>query len=132
MGLRWCDVDFENKRAYVERTKNGEAFAMVLLPEIIEDLRRFMGPPEDLIFCGRRGDRPMNFEKAYHNALSNAGIKGACFHTLRHTHASWLAQRGASLLAIADSMGHKSMAMTKRYAHLAIHSRQELLERVFI
>ena len=40
------------------------------------------------------------------------------FHSLRHTHASWLALQGESLLTIAESLGHKTLAMVKRYAHL--------------
>lgn len=134
-GLRWEDIDLEAGRAFVQRTKNGEPFVMVLLPEVVEELRRFesRAKPEHLVFCSTIStNRPMNHTKAWKNALANAGIKGAvCFHTLRHTHASWLAKRGAPLLAIADSLGHKSLAMTKRYAHLCVDSRADLINRVF-
>lgn len=132
-GLRWKDVDLEAGRAYCQRTKNGEPFVIVLLPDVVAEMKRFLpgSNPEDLIFCGRRGDRPMDFTKAYGNALANARIEGACFHTLRHSHASWLAKRGAPLLAIADSLGHKSLAMTKRYSHLCVDSRAEMLSKMF-
>ena len=63
--------------------------------------------------------------------LADAGIEGVVFHTLRHTHASWLAQKGVPLLAIAESMNHKTLAMTKRYAHLCIDSRAQMLRQVF-
>ena len=133
MGLQWKDVDLLAGRAYCARTKNGEPFILVLMPDVIAELKRFQNKaqPGDLVFCGRRADKPMNFEKAWKNALANAGIEGACFHTLRHTHASWLAKRGAPLLAIADSLGHKSLAMTKRYSHLCVDTRAEMLSRVF-
>lgn len=133
MGLRWCDVDFEANRAFAQRTKNGEPFVLVLQEDDAKELKALRGTSasDDLIFCGRNPLKPMNFEKAYYNALTNAGIEGACFHTLRHTHASWLAKQGASLLAIADSMGHKSLAMTKRYSHLCVDTRAEMLKRVF-
>lgn len=132
-GLRWRNVDLDKGRAYIERTKNGESFTLVLLPEVIEELRRIKGrnQPGDLVFCGSDPGKPHRFEKAWKYALANAGIEGACFHTLRHTHASWLAQSGAPLLAIADSLGHKSLAMTKRYSHLCVDSRAEMLSRVF-
>lgn len=133
LALRWKDIDLKEGRATCPRTKNGEPFVLVLLPDVVAELKRFQtgSNPEDLIFCGRRGDKPINFEKAYYNALANAGIEGACFHTLRHSHASWLARRGAPLLAIADSLGHKSLAMTKRYSHLCVDSRAEMLSRMF-
>lgn len=133
MGLRWADVDLDGLRAFAERTKNGEPFVLVLQSDVAKELKALKGAAEDdeLIFCGRNPYKPMNFEKAYRNAMTNAGIDGACFHTLRHTHASWLARQGAPLLAIAESLGHKSLEMTKRYAHLCVDSRAEMLSRVF-
>jgi integrase len=53
------------------------------------------------------------------------------FHDLRHTCASLLAMNGASLLEIAEVLGHKSITMTQRYAHLCIGHKAKLTERVF-
>ena len=133
LGLRWQDIDLENGRAYVERTKNGEPFTLVLLDSLVADLKAMRGKAKDgdLVFCGRRPDRVAKFYAVWRATLATARIEGACFHTLRHTHASWLAQQGASLLAIADSMNHKSLAMTRRYSHLCVDSRAEMLTRVF-
>ena len=41
----------------------------------------------------------------------------------------YLAQNGASLLEIADVLGHKQIQMTKRYAHLAVSHKQRLIEK---
>jgi integrase len=40
------------------------------------------------------------------------------FHSLRHTFASWLALQGETILTIKELLGHKTLAMTQRYAHL--------------
>lgn len=41
------------------------------------------------------------------------------FHSLRHTFASWLVQKGVQLIVISNLLGHKGLQMTMRYAHLA-------------
>ncbi len=133
MDMRWGDIDLEKRRAYVKRTKNGEPFVMVLQSDVCDELTAIKGGSHDdeLVFHGRYKDRPKNFDKAWSTALRDARIEGACFHSLRHTHASWLAMQGVPILAIADSLGHKSLAMTKRYSHLCVDSRAEILEKIF-
>jgi integrase len=130
--LRWRDVDFEKGRALVERTKNDTPHTLVLVPEVLAELRRFSGKPDEFVFPSqKRSDRAFNWEKPYKLALEDAGIEGAVFHTLRHTHASWLASHGASLLQIAESMNHKSLRMAQRYAHLTVDNRAALVTKVF-
>ena len=134
LGLRWQDIDLDSGRAHIEQTKNGEPFTLVLLESIVAELKALRGKAKDtdLVFCGtRRPDRVAKFYAVWRATLATAKIEGACFHTLRHTHASWLAQQGASLLAIADSMNHKSLSMTRRYSHLCVDGRAEMLTRVF-
>ena len=60
-----------------------------------------------------------------------AKVEDFTFHCLRHTCASYLAQSGASLLEIADVLGHKQISVTKRYAHLCIDHKERLISRVF-
>jgi integrase len=56
---------------------------------------------------------------AYNNAVEAAQLDDATFHTLRHTFASWAVMRGGALKELQELLGHSSLAMTMRYAHLA-------------
>ena len=65
-------------------------------------------------------------------ALEAAGIRDFHFHDLRHTTASMLAAQGASLLEIADVLGHKTLAMVKRYSHLVVDHKAKVIEKMVV
>ena len=69
------------------------------------------------IFVSAETAKPLNYPKHWFT-VREAGIVDFHWHDLRHTCASYLAQNGATLLEIADVLGHKTMQMVKRYAHL--------------
>lgn len=139
-GLRWRDVNFELARAYVGRTKNGQPKTLPLTPAVVEELRRFyaedlrrfrIGTPDRHVFHSRvRPDGPYHFEQRWYQALKRAQVRSFRFHDLRHTCASYLAQQGASLLEIADVLGHRQLAMVQRYGHLTVDSKTALVKRV--
>ena len=56
--------------------------------------------------------------RAFQSACKKAGIKEFTFHDLRHTCASWLVQGDVHLLSVRDVLGHRTTAMTERYAHM--------------
>ena len=68
---------------------------------------------------GIEPQKPMDLRKAWEAALQQADIEDFTFHDLRHSAASYLAMNGASLNEIAEVLGHKTLAMVKRYAHLS-------------
>lgn len=53
-------------------------------------------------------------------------------HSLRHTHASWLAEAGLDILQIKEQLGHKHIEMTMCYAHLIPNIRHDLTMKLFL
>jgi integrase len=129
--LRWSDIDFDRRTAYVATTKNGQPKVLPLTDSVIKELQLFDSKDSSLIFASRiKYDVPYCFTKPWKRALKDGDIKDFRFHDLRHSCASYLAQSGASLLEIADVLGHKQISVTKRYAHLCIEHKSSLINRV--
>ncbi len=73
----------------------------------------------DLLFPGKvRDDAFIDLRTVFENAVTRAEIENFKWHNLRHTFASYLAMNGASLAELANALGHKTLAMVMRYAHL--------------
>ena len=131
LGLTWSDIDFERAEASVCVTKNGDPRVLPLVPQVAEELQRFKGKPDHRVFGSPRDPlRPFTFEPRFHDALKAARVRDFTFHALRHSCASILAKNGATLLEIADLLGHRQLQMTKRYSHLATSHKAALVNRV--
>ena len=129
--LRWNDIDFDRRTAYVATTKNGQPKVLPLTDSVIRELQLFDSKDSSLIFASKvKENVAYCFTKPWKKALEDADIKDFRFHDLRHSCASYLAQSGASLLEIADVLGHKQISVTKRYAHLCIEHKVSLINRV--
>ena len=123
MGLKWQDVNLKDGYLILHETKNGDrrrvplsGLALTLLKEHSK-VRRL---DTQLLFPSERNpQKPIDLRKAYANALKSAGITEFTWHDLRHCTASYLAMNGASLAEIAEILGHKTLQMVKRYAHLS-------------
>jgi integrase len=131
LSLRWNDVDLDRQTAFVSTTKNGQPKVLPLTDSVITELSIFIQNDNSLIFNSEIvTDKPFCFYKQWKKALLSADIENFRFHDLRHTTASYLAQNGASLLEIADVLGHKQISMTARYSHLCIDHKQRLINKV--
>jgi integrase len=132
--MRWRDFDLDLDPAIctVERTKkDADRRVLPLVPTVVDELRRHVGSGAALVFAsGRRPDIAYNYVPSWRKALREAGVRNFRFHDLRHTCASILAQQGATLLEIADVLGHRQLNVTKRYAHLTIGHKARLVNRV--
>ena len=117
--LKWRDVDIQRGFASLDKTKNGEARNVPLNQTARETLMAIpKHPSSPYIFCNSKGNL-YNFRASFMKALENAGISNFKFHDLRHTAASYLAMAGVDLNTIREILGHKSLSMVLRYAHLS-------------
>jgi integrase len=131
--LRWRDIDLQRARAIIERTKNGRPHVAHLTPATVAALKAMPGHrlADGLVFSGHDEQRPHAFRKAWEVACREAGVGALPFHALRHSCASHLAAKGASSVLLADTLGHRSLRMVARYAHLSIDARARAIEEAF-
>jgi integrase len=131
LGLTWADIDEDRGLALVGRSKNGDPKFLPIVPTVRAELARFRSVPTHRVFPStRRPHDPYSFEIRWKEALHAAHVRNFRFHDLRHSCASMLAQSGATLLEIADLLGHRQLQMTKRYSHLATGHKSALVNRV--
>lgn len=120
MKLRWQDVDFERRRAILHDTKNRERRAIPLeglAHDVLADFGKVRRLGTDRVFAAP-SDKATFPRAAWDRALESAEIEDFRFHDCRHSAASYLAMNGATLAEIAAVLGHKTLAMVKRYSHL--------------
>ena len=104
------------------QTKNGERRAVPLTGyalEVVTQHAKVRRLDTQLVFPDSSGTRSVGMREAFEWAVKRAGIANFRFHDCRHCAASYLAMNGASLAEIAEVLGHKTLAMVKRYAHLS-------------
>jgi len=119
--LRWSDVNFETRMIRLigfKSAKNGKSAKARYIPmnsgldELFATLKK--AAPDDQVFPMQK-----NLRKKFSQALKWANVPYYRIHDMRHTFASHLAMNGVPLYTISKLLGHSSLEMTQRYAHLA-------------
>jgi integrase len=87
-------------------------------------------PKTRWLFPRSDGEQPIDIRTAWENARDKAGLVDFRFHDLRHSTASYLAMKGASLVEIAEVLGHRTLQMVRRYSHLSESHVKGLVERL--
>ena len=138
-GLQWADVDFDRRlmsvrRSYHGPTKGGRTRYVPILDPLLPILRAWrLRHPGTFVFTNRDGrmlgPSGRMFQEVLHRVLDRAdfespiirGKRRWCitFHGLRHTFASHWVMNGGDLFRLQKILGHRSVEMTLRYAHLA-------------
>lgn len=142
VSLTLDDVDLKREIAIFRNTKNGDTRSAPLvghLKETLEGQIRWVKeaylsmetkPSKRWLFPRRDGQAPVDIRKAWENARNEANLIDFRFHDLRHSTASYLAMSGASQLEIAEVLGHRTLQMVRRYAHLSESHVKGLLEKL--
>ena len=131
LNLKWSDIDYNKRQAYLGETKNGKPRLLPLTQPVIEELMLYRENSDFLIFNSTISKTtPFDIKKAWSKTLEISGIQRCRFHDLRHTAASNLVRNGRSLFEIGTLLGHSSTAMTQRYSHLAIQDTQSMVDTV--
>jgi integrase len=129
-GLTWANVDFDSNNLHLLDTKHGQR-SVPMTTKVRDMLGRRKSMVSDflsdtLVFPTRTGRPSAQVSQSFHRAVDkltlNEGLtdrrQKVCFHTLRHSYASWLVMAGTPLYTVARLLGHSTMSMTERYSHL--------------
>lgn len=124
--MRWRDVDL-TAGTWVLSASQTKQKAPVVVPltaqskAILERRRGAAATDAVFVFPGDSAaghvTRP---QRRWERLVERAGLQDVRKHDLRHTAASWLAQRGASLAVIGAALGHRDIKSTMRYAHMIV------------
>lgn len=156
--LYWCGiregellalnpVDFDFKKGTVSISKSyqrlhGEdvitspktrkSIRTIRMPEfLIDEMRDYV----QSLYGVKKQDRIFPITKSYlyhemERGAKTAGVKRIRIHDLRHSHVSLLIDMGFSAVAIADRVGHESIDITYRYAHLFPSKQTEMADKL--
>jgi integrase len=137
---RWRDFDLQSRIWTVPVSKNGRSrrivlssAAIALLGEIRIKAERLYLPTkqQDYIFINPKFHKPYDsFHSAWDRARQRVELPEVRIHDLRHTYASLLINKGASIYEVQTLLGHHHVSMTQRYAHLAPNTLQSKVELV--
>ena len=150
--LKWADIDTVNKIIKVKKEKDSnkgksrvvpypaqlEAVFDEIKPECF-DLSALIFPPKSIRVRKEEGQQRSGeisdvFEKVVEKLGWNEGRDARdkiVPYSLRHTYASWLVQAGVDLYKVAELIGHSTIEVTKRYAHLAPQNLRAAVDQVF-
>lgn len=127
--LKWSSVDFDRGLVTVEgrNAKSRQTRHVPLNDEATSLLRRWREQSAD---GARVFSVATNFKNGWKALLKRAGITQFRWHDMRHHFASRLVQRGVPLNTVRDLLGHSTVQMSLRYAHLAPDQRREAVAKL--
>jgi len=135
LSLTWDRIYIENViNPYLEitETKNGKKRFIPLnsvMRNLFEEIRKGANG-QVYVFINRLGRPLRKVTNQFKFALNESDITDFKFHDLRHTFASHYVMNGGDLLSLKEILGHSSLKMVERYAHLSPSHKQKLIENL--
>jgi len=130
--LQWSHVDLENGVLNVFAPKTGKIRPV----PINADTRRVLDAwaldrKNEFVFYNYETGKPfVDLKTGFALACKKAGISGVTWHTLRHTFASRLLERGADIVTVQQLLGHSTVIVTMRYTHTNLDSKRAAVEKL--
>ena len=136
--LTWADVNFNTNLIYFASSKDGNARYIKMSNRVLEVVNSlYKNKINNLVIPTINGNKYEKMPKEWQIEVDklipgndNANKDRLTTHSLRHTHASWLAQSGVDILHIKEQLGHKKIETTMRYSHLIDDRRHQATERL--
>lgn len=148
VNLRWENVDLQNRvitvgdEQFTTKGRNQRFIPMseeALTSILSQRVRKNIIPLKplehkwDFVFCKENGDKftGNHFSRRFKKACRAAGLDDSIhFHSLRHSFASNLVQKGVSLYSVKELLGHASISTTEIYSHLNMDSLREAIKKL--
>jgi integrase len=132
-GLAWDCVDFEKRILTIPRSKHGGTRNVFLNDTALAALQvvwKFSNGGGKVFTNGYTSESTYGARGWFENSVKAAKVKNFTWHCLRHTFASNLVMKGVDIRTVQELMGHKTIQMTLRYAHLAPQHQLAAVQRL--
>jgi integrase len=130
--LRWSNVDLKKGILTVFASKTEKIREVPINAGTREVLEAWwLGRKNEVVFYNPETGRAfVDLKNGFALACQKAGIVGVTWHTLRHTFASRLVNRGVDIVTVKELLGHSSISVTMRYAHTNLDSKRAAVEKL--
>ncbi|MGB8481534.1 MAG: site-specific integrase [Acidobacteriaceae bacterium] len=128
--LRWTQVDSERKIVSLPKTKNGRARHIPLNAAALAAFETLKNEADYVFPSARTGIALQSSRGWFRSALEEAKVADFSWHCNRHTFASRLVMAGVDLRTVAELLGHRTLQMVMRYAHLAPEHNAAAVDRL--
>ncbi len=128
----WDQVDLEKNLLNVFAHKTHKIRPVPLNSEARRVLEFWaLGKRNGFVFYNHETGNPfVDLKTGFALACRKAGIEGVTWHTLRHTFASRLLDRGANIVTVQQLLGHSTVTVTMRYTHTNLDSKRNAVAKL--